>query len=52
MLHLLRAVDGVRLMRFDFGQPLTAPVAAPEASDGVMVITDDGYVVVLGLPGT
>ena len=52
VLHLLRADDGAPLMRFDFGQPLTAPVAAPEASDGVMVITDDGYVVVLGLPGT
>ena len=47
VLHLLRATDGAPLMRFDFGQPLTAPVAAPAAADGVMVITDDGYVVVL-----
>ena len=47
VLHLLQASDGAPLMRFDFGQPLTAPVAAPALADGVMVITDDGYVVVL-----
>jgi hypothetical protein len=52
VLHLLRAADGAPLMRFDLGQPLTVPVAAPEASEGVMVITDDGYVAVLGPTGS
>ncbi len=47
VLNLLRPDDGAPTMRFDFGQPLTTPVAAPEAADGVMVVTADGYVVVL-----
>jgi outer membrane protein assembly factor BamB len=46
-LHLRMAQDGAPLVQFEFGQPLTTPVAAGEPSAGVMVITDDGHVVVL-----
>jgi outer membrane protein assembly factor BamB len=47
ILHLLSAESGAPIVRFDFGQSLTIPVAAPAVADGVMVITADGYVVVL-----
>ncbi len=41
------AGDGAPVARFDLGQPFTTPVAAADPDAGVMVITEDGFVVVL-----
>ena len=46
-LHILRVADGDQVKRFDFGRDLTAPAAGDAARDAVMLLTDDGYAVVL-----
>ena len=47
-LRIHQARDGALIARFDLGQPFTTPVAAGDTGAGVMIITEDGFVVVLG----
>lgn len=46
-LNVLRAADGAPVARFDFGRELTSPAVGGPARSDIMLLTDDGYAVVL-----
>ena len=47
-LFLLDPADGTTRSRFTFGLPLTPPAAAADPVAAVMVVTEDGFAVVIG----